>query len=308
MGKTIGNFKILPDGLLGKGTYAEVRRGVNQETGAPVAVKIIKKDLLVKDSRSTTQLFREIAIMQSLEHPNVVKSIDALQTANNVYLVMELVQGGELFNKIVKKGGIGETQARKYFHDLICGVRYVHHKGVAHRDLKPENILISETGLKISDFGLSNVQKTTVSGQVPNSMQLQTVCGTPNYVAPEILDEEGYNGFTADVWSCGVILYVMLAGFLPFHDSTVSELLAKILAGSYEMPSTFTKEQANLIRGTLQREPVKRITLDEIVRDPWFLTEFDIQRLSLGGPEEAPPALPHSVSSPRGDPSAMTES
>lgn len=161
------------------------------------------------------------------------------------------------------------------------GVRYVHAQGVAHRDLKPENLLIGKTGLKIADFGLSNIQLTS-SGEVPDQMHLQTVCGTPNYVAPEVLEKEGYNGFLADVWSCGVINYVMLSGYLPFRDPNIPNLLAKILKGDYEMCPHFSAPCADVTGKMLQRDPAARATVQEIVSHPWFMVEFDGSRLGLG--------------------------
>lgn len=280
-GKTIGRFRV-EDEILGKGSYGEVRRGTDKENGSSVAIKIIKKELLNKNQRSAQQLFREIAIMKSLSHPNIVNLFDTLQTGNNIYMVLELVDGGELFEKIVERRKFEETQARSYFQDLIMGVRYVHQQGVAHRDLKPENILIADSGLKIADFGLSNIQLSTSSGAVPEPMHLQTVCGTPNYVAPEVLEKEGYNGFLADVWSCGVINYVMLAGYLPFRDPNIPNLLAKILKGDYEMCPNFSAGASTLIGGMLQRDPQKRWPIDKIIEDGWFSTKFDPAKLNQG--------------------------
>eukprot|EP01062_Namystynia_karyoxenos_P007493 TRINITY_DN12635_c0_g1_i1.p1 TRINITY_DN12635_c0_g1~~TRINITY_DN12635_c0_g1_i1.p1 ORF type:complete len:333 (+),score=132.23 TRINITY_DN12635_c0_g1_i1:87-1001(+) len=296
-GKTIGRFRVTDD-VLGRGSYGEVRRGTDTESGKSVAVKIIKKEILNKNQRSAQQLFREIAIMKSLSHPNIVNLYDTLQTGNNIYMVLELVDGGELFERIVERRRFDEPQGRSYFQDLIMGVRYVHMQGVAHRDLKPENILISDEGLKIADFGLSNIQLSTSSGAVPDSMQLQTVCGTPNYVAPEVLEKEGYNGFLADVWSCGVILYVMLAGYLPFRDPQIPNLLAKILKGDYEMCPSFSPGVAKLVEQILQRQPSARISIEGILKDPWFKDGFKDERLGLGTfkPVEAGP--PSSVSSP----------
>eukprot|EP00756_Hemistasia_phaeocysticola_P001115 Hpha_TRINITY_DN10804_c0_g2::TRINITY_DN10804_c0_g2_i1::g.23375::m.23375 len=297
-GKTIGRFRVTDD-ILGKGSYGEVRRGTDTESGKSVAVKIIKKELLNKNQRSAQQLFREIAIMKSLSHPNIVNLYDTLQTGNNIYMVLELVDGGELFERIVERRRFDEAQGRSYFQDLIMGVRYVHMQGVAHRDLKPENILISDTGLKIADFGLSNIQLSTSSGAVPDSMQLQTVCGTPNYVAPEVLEKEGYNGFLADVWSCGVILYVMLAGYLPFRDPQIPNLLAKILKGDYDMCPTFTPAAADIVGKLLKRQPDLRITIEGVLKDKWFNEGFDDARLDLGTFKPVEPTSPCHASSPK---------
>eukprot|EP01061_Rhynchopus_euleeides_P014278 TRINITY_DN2476_c0_g1_i1.p1 TRINITY_DN2476_c0_g1~~TRINITY_DN2476_c0_g1_i1.p1 ORF type:complete len:302 (+),score=126.43 TRINITY_DN2476_c0_g1_i1:354-1259(+) len=300
MGKIIGKFR-LEESVLGKGSFGEVKRGYEIETGKKVAVKIMKKEMLCRNSKTAKQLYREISIMKSLSHPNVVNLFDTLQTSNNIYMVMELVEGGELFQKIVDtRKGLEESVARRYFQDLILGVRYVHQQGVAHRDLKPENILLSEDGLKISDFGLSNIQLTTESGQVVDSMQLQTVCGTPNYVAPEVLEKEGYNGFVADVWSCGVILYVMLAGYLPFVDSHIPTLLAKIMKGEYDMCRDFNAGAKDLISKMLVRAPDARLSIDGIILHKWFQIGFDQARLDHGSVDEpGSPTLAETCTSPR---------
>ena len=282
MGKIIGKFR-LEEAVLGKGSFGEVKRGYEIETGKRVAVKVMKKEMLVRNTRTAKQLYREISIMKSLSHPNVVNLLDTLQTSNNIYMVMELVEGGELFQKIVDtRRGLEETMGRRYFQDLILGVRYVHQQGVAHRDLKPENVLLSDAGLKISDFGLSNIQTTTQSGQVVDSMQLQTVCGTPNYVAPEVLEKEGYNGFMADIWSCGVILFVMLAGYLPFTDPHIPTLLSKILDGKYELCPDFSPGARDIVSRMLVRDPDRRIDMDGIIAHSWFNTGFDSARLNQG--------------------------
>jgi len=299
-GKTIGRFRVTDD-VLGTGSYGEVRRGADTQTGESVAVKIIKKELLTKNQRSAQQLFREIAIMKSLNHPNIVNLFDTLQTGNNIYMVMELVPGGELFERIVEQRRFEEDKGRRYFQDLMLGVRYVHLQGVAHRDLKPENILISDDGLKIADFGLSNIQLSTSSGAVPDAMQLQTVCGTPNYVAPEVLSKAGYNGFMADIWSCGVILYVMLAGYLPFRDPQIPNLLQKILKGSYEMCPNFSDPVKSIVEKLLKRDPADRITVDGILDDKWFNEGFDEDRLKLGTfkPISTEPGSPCHAASPK---------
>jgi len=282
MGKIIGRFR-LEDVILGRGSYGEVRRGADVETGKKVAVKVMKKELLNKSPRQAKQLYREISIMKSLGHPNVVNLFDTYQTSNDIYMVMELVDGGELFNKIVEsRQGLEENLARQYFQDLILGVRYVHEQGVAHRDLKPENILLSNTGIKISDFGLSNIQLVDDSGQVVDHMQLQTVCGTPNYVAPEVLEKKGYNGFMADIWSCGVVLYVMLTGYLPFTDPHVPTLLGMILQGRYEIPSEMPSHASDLVANLMKRHPEDRIEMTGIVSHMWFTKDFDMSRLQEG--------------------------
>eukprot|EP00759_Apiculatamorpha_spiralis_P046331 PhF_6_TR42779/c1_g1_i1/m.64720 len=234
--KSIGKYRLTT--LLGKGTYGDVRLAEHNETKQPYACKCISKDMLAKNEATRRQLYREIAIMKSLQHENVVKLYDVLQTPNNIYLIVELVKGGELLDVIDKEGKLTEDRARHFFQQLICALFYVHNQGIAHRDIKPENLLVTEEGiLKVSDFGLSNIQEVSEAGEVTETKRLKSVCGTPNYVAPEVLRRDGYNGFKSDVWSCGVVLYVMLTGQLPFHAENTQELLHSIITGTYQMPS-----------------------------------------------------------------------
>ena len=175
--------------------------------------------------------------MKLVHHKSIVKLMEVLASRTKIFIVIELVTGGELFDKIVSAGRLDEDKARLYFRQLVDGVEYCHSKGVCHRDLKPENLLLDENGmLKISDFGLSALYDGDADGNSSRSQLLHTTCGTPNYVAPEVLADKGYDGRTADVWSCGVILYVLLAGFLPFDEPTMTALFRKIQSADFECP------------------------------------------------------------------------
>lgn len=274
MGKKIGKYEL--GKTLGTGNFSKVKVGTDCETGETWAIKIIDKEQLAKE-RMEEQLKREIAVMKMLKHPNIVQLKEVMQTANHIYLVLELVTGGELFDKIVAAKRFDEPTARKYFHQLISGIHYCHSQGIAHRDLKPENLLLDANDtLKISDFGLSNLQRGGADGQ---GTLLQTVCGTPNYVAPEVLKERGYNGITADIWSCGVVLFVMLAGFLPFDDPNMNALFNKIERGEYRMARHFTDQAKDLIAKMMTVDPQKRITIDGIIVHPWFQVGFDMKTL-----------------------------
>jgi serine/threonine protein kinase len=267
-GKRVGKY-ILGD-TLGQGTFAKVKLASDPETGKNYAIKILEKKQIV-GQKLETQLKREISIMLKLRHPNVVQMLEVLQSAKNIYVVLELISGGELFDKIVSAKRFDESTARKYFQQLICGISYCHTHRIAHRDLKPENLLVDANGvLKISDFGLSNLQKTTDSGNVSKNLYLKTVCGTPNYVAPEVLQEDGYDGFKADLWSCGVILYVMLVGKLPFSNKDMQQLFEQIKKAAYP-PSPHIPEEANdLISKLLCVDPNKRYTVRDVTQHPWF--------------------------------------
>lgn len=268
MVKKIGKYEL--GKTLGKGTFSKVKYGVDVETNAAFAIKIIDKQQLAKEHMEE-QLKREIAIMKHLKHENIVQLKEVLQTAKHIYIVLELVTGGELFDRIVAAKRFDENTGRKYFQQLILAISYCHQQGIAHRDLKPENLLLDgQDRLKISDFGLSNLQRSGSQG-----MLLQTVCGTPNYVAPEVLKEKGYNGFTADLWSCGVILFVMLAGYLPFDDPNMNALFNKIERGEFRMAKYFSPEVKDLISKMLVVDPDKRYTLDDVIAHPWFRVGWD---------------------------------
>eukprot|EP00992_Anisonema_acinus_P013354 TRINITY_DN8693_c0_g1_i1.p1 TRINITY_DN8693_c0_g1~~TRINITY_DN8693_c0_g1_i1.p1 ORF type:complete len:437 (+),score=91.80 TRINITY_DN8693_c0_g1_i1:71-1381(+) len=268
MVKKIGKYEL--GKTLGKGTFSKVKYGLDTENNSAWAIKIIDKQQLAKEHMEE-QLKREIAIMKHLKHQHIVKLQEVLQTAKHIYIVLELVTGGELFDRIVAAKRFDENTGRKYFQQLILGVYYCHQQGIAHRDLKPENLLLDgQDRLKISDFGLSNLQRGG-----GDSALLQTVCGTPNYVAPEVLKEKGYNGFPADVWSCGVILFVMLAGYLPFDDPNMNALFNKIERGEFRMAKYFSSEVKDVIGKMMVVDPLKRGTLDQVVAHPWVAVGLD---------------------------------
>lgn len=276
MVKTVGGYEL--GDTLGSGSFSLVRKAIDQKTRKEFAIKIIDKTLLLQENMEA-QLKREIAIMKELHHENVLQLVEVLQTTKNVYIVLELVTGGELFEQIVNDKKFPEDTARKYFQQLILGLYYCHQTGIAHRDLKPENLLLDYKGvLKISDFGLSNLQKKGADGKTLN---LQTCCGTPNYVAPEVLKESGYNGFKADVWSCGVILFVMCAGYLPFTDAHINMLFAKIAAADYRMCQHFSPDLQDLMKKLLDPNPETRITLPDLVSHSWFLPGLDTEKVKL---------------------------
>eukprot|EP01062_Namystynia_karyoxenos_P049616 TRINITY_DN3802_c3_g1_i1.p1 TRINITY_DN3802_c3_g1~~TRINITY_DN3802_c3_g1_i1.p1 ORF type:complete len:502 (+),score=157.83 TRINITY_DN3802_c3_g1_i1:221-1507(+) len=229
-------------------------------------------------------LQREIAVQKALQHPNVLRLMDVLETAKHFYLVIELATGGELFDLIQDHKRFTEDTARYYFHQLILGVRYCHKQGIVHRDLKPQNLLLtSDNQLKLADFGFSNFQQMSDDGKVTHTMRLQTCCGTPNYAAPEIFLGRGYSGFETDVWSCGVILYVMLVGHVPFKsDGKVKGLQGVIIAiceGRFSIPSALSDTARDLIRRIMTNDPQQRITIDDIIAHSWFAVGFDYSKV-----------------------------
>ncbi|KAL0435298.1 UNVERIFIED_CONTAM: CBL-interacting serine/threonine-protein kinase [Sesamum radiatum] len=241
----------------------------NSETGEPVAVKILDKDKVLKH-KMAEQIKREIATMKLIKHPNVVRIYEVMASKTKIFIVLEFITGGELFDKIVNHGRMKEDEARKYFQQLINAVDYCHSRGVFHRDLKPENLLLDAAGnLKVSDFGLS-----ALSQQVRDDGLLHTTCGTPNYVAPEVLNDRGYHGATADLWSCGVILFVLLAGYLPFDDSNLMNLYKKISNAEFTCPPWISFGAMKLITRILEPNAEKRITVPEILEDEWFKKDY----------------------------------
>ncbi|KAE8688793.1 CBL-interacting serine/threonine-protein kinase 11 [Hibiscus syriacus] len=248
--------------LLGCGAFAKVYHARNVRTGQSVAIKVVNKKKL-SNSSLMSNVKREIYIMSRLNHPYIVKFFEVLATKTKIYFVMELVKGGELFAKLAK-GRFTEDLSRKYFQQLISAVGYCHSRGVFHRDLKPENLLVDENGnLKVSDFGLS-----AVTDQIRPDGLLHTLCGTPAYVAPEILARKGYDGAKVDVWSCGIILYVLNAGYLPFNDPNIMVMYNKIYKGEYCCPKWMSSDLKRFLSRLLDTNPDTRITIHEIFNDP----------------------------------------
>lgn len=254
--------------LLGQGTFAKVYHGKNVDTSESVAIKVINKDQVKKEGMMD-QIQREISVMRLVRHPNVVELKEVLATKQKIFFIMEYIKGGELFSRVAK-GRLKEDVAKKYFQQLMSAVDFCHSRGVYHRDLKPENLLLDENGdLKVSDFGLSALPE-----QLRNDGLLHTQCGTPAYVAPEVLRRKGYGGEKADIWSCGVILYVLLAGFLPFQDENMMNMYRKVFKSEYEFPPWISPEAKRLISKLLVADPTRRITISAIMRVPWFSKGF----------------------------------
>jgi len=250
--------------VLGKGTFAKVYYAKEISTGEGVAIKVVDKDKVKKEGMME-QIKREISVMRLVKHPNIVNLKEVMATKTKILFVMEYARGGELFEKVAK-GKFKEELARKYFQQLISAVDYCHSRGVSHRDLKPENLLLDENeNLKVSDFGLSALPE-----HLRQDGLLHTQCGTPAYVAPEVVRKRGYNGFKADTWSCGVILYALLAGFLPFQHENLISMYNKVFKEEYQFPPWFSPESKRLISKILVADPDRRITISSIMNVPWF--------------------------------------
>ncbi|KAJ3695741.1 hypothetical protein LUZ60_001118 [Juncus effusus] len=254
--------------LLGHGAFAKVYHARTLTNGESVAIKVLDKEKILKGGM-VPHIKREITILRRVRHPNIVQLHEVMATKSKIYFVMEFVKGGELFQK-VSKGRLKEDSARRYFQQLISAVGFCHARGVFHRDLKPENLLLDDNGdLKVSDFGLS-----AVSEQFRQDGLLHTFCGTPAYVAPEVLARKGYDGAKVDIWSCGVILFVLMAGYLPFHDQNVMAMYRKIYKGDFRCPRWFSPELSRLLCRLLDTNPETRITIPEIMENRWFKKGF----------------------------------
>ncbi|XP_073514653.1 serine/threonine-protein kinase MARK2 isoform X8 [Phyllobates terribilis] len=255
----IGNYRLLK--TIGKGNFAKVKLARHVLTGKEVAVKIIDKTQL--NSSSLQKLFREVRIMKVLNHPNIVKLFEVIETEKTLYLVMEYASGGEVFDYLVAHGRMKEKEARAKFRQIVSAVQYCHQKFIVHRDLKAENLLLdSDMNIKIADFGFSN--------EFTFGNKLDTFCGSPPYAAPELFQGKKYDGPEVDVWSLGVILYTLVSGSLPFDGQNLKELRERVLRGKYRIPFYMSTDCENLLKKFLILNPSKRGTLEQIMRDRWM--------------------------------------
>ncbi|GMI71984.1 SNF1-RELATED PROTEIN KINASE 3.10, CBL-interacting protein kinase 7 [Hibiscus trionum] len=258
--------KYLLGRLLGHGSFAKVHEAtLIDDSSNVVAVKIIDKTKTV-DAAMEPRIISEVSAMRRLQHhPNILKIHEVMATKTKIYLVMEFASGGELFAKLLRRGRLTETSARRYFTQLVSALHFCHQNGVAHRDVKPQNLLLDQNGnLKVSDFGLSALPEHLNNGL------LHTACGTPAYTAPEVLRGQGYDGSKADAWSCGVILFVLLAGKLPFDDSNLVSMYKKIHRREFEFPSWMSKPVKSIIRQLLDPNPDTRMSLVKLMETPWL--------------------------------------
>ncbi|KAL6838547.1 hypothetical protein ACP4OV_031603 [Aristida adscensionis] len=265
-GLLLGRYEL--GRLLGHGNFAKVYHARHADSGETVAIKVLDKEKALRHGL-VPHIKREIAILRRVRHPNIVRLFEVMATKSKIYFVMELVRGGELFARVAK-GRLKEDTARRYFQQLVSAVGFCHARGVFHRDLKPENLLVDERGdLKVSDFGLS-----AVADQFHQDGLLHTFCGTPSYVAPEVLARRGYDGAKADIWSCGIILFVLMAGYLPFHDQNLMAMYRKIYRGEFRCPRWFSKDLTCLLNRLLDTNPDTRITVAGIMESRWFQKGF----------------------------------
>ncbi|KAI0366993.1 Pkinase-domain-containing protein [Pilatotrama ljubarskyi] len=274
--KMIGLWKV--GRTIGKGSSGRVRLARHTRTGQYAAVKIVSKTALLHSRMSLSSLGdeaerilhsieREIVIMKLIDHPNIMRLYDVWETSTELYLILEYVEGGELFDYLCNKGRLPAPEALAYFQQIITAIDYCHRFNIAHRDLKPENLLLDrDRNIKVADFGMAIWQS--------KGNMLQTACGSPHYAAPEVIMGDAYDGTASDIWSCGVILYALLAGRLPFDDEDLPTLLEKVKIGKYTMPSDVPPRAQDLIRRMLTKDVRKRITIPEILRHPFYTSQM----------------------------------
>ncbi|XP_059522150.1 MAP/microtubule affinity-regulating kinase 4 isoform X3 [Myotis daubentonii] len=287
----VGNYRLLR--TIGKGNFAKVKLARHILTGREVAIKIIDKTQL--NPSSLQKLFREVRIMKGLNHPNIVKLFEVIETEKTLYLVMEYASAGEVFDYLVSHGRMKEKEARAKFRQIVSAVHYCHQKNIVHRDLKAENLLLdAEANIKIADFGFSN--------EFTLGSKLDTFCGSPPYAAPELFQGKKYDGPEVDIWSLGVILYTLVSGSLPFDGHNLKELRERVLRGKYRVPFYMSTDCESILRRFLVLNPAKRCTLEQIMKDKWINIGYEGEELKpytepeedfgdtkrIGGPSPTP--------------------
>ncbi|XP_077963611.1 serine/threonine-protein kinase SIK3 homolog isoform X3 [Gasterosteus aculeatus] len=255
----VGHYEI--ERTIGKGNFAVVKLATHIITKAKVAIKIVDKTQL--DDENLKKIFREVQIMKLLKHPHIIRLYQVMETERMIYLVTEYASGGEIFDHLVAHGRMAEKDARKKFKQIVAAVHFCHCRNIVHRDLKAENLLLDHNlNIKIADFGFSNL---FARGQL-----LKTWCGSPPYAAPELFEGKEYDGPKVDIWSLGVVLYVLVCGALPFDGSTLQNLRARVLSGKFRIPFFMSTDCEYLIRHMLVLEPSRRLTLEQICKNKWM--------------------------------------
>ncbi|KAI5620783.1 serine/threonine-protein kinase SIK2 [Silurus asotus] len=254
---------------LGKGNFAVVKLARHRITKSEVAIKIIDKTQL--DSVNLEKIYREVKIMKMLDHPHIIKLYQVMETKNMLYLVTEYAKNGEIFDYLAKHGRLSEPEARRKFWQILSAVEYCHNGNVVHRDLKAENLLLDgHMNIKIADFGFANFFQP--------GKPLATWCGSPPYAAPEVFEGQQYEGPQLDIWSLGVVLYVLVCGALPFDGPSLPVLRQRVLEGRFRIPYFMTEDCEHLIRRMLVLDPSKRLSVAQIKEHKWMVLEVPIQR------------------------------
>jgi len=261
----VGFYEI--EGTIGRGNFAVVKLARHRITKTEVAIKIIDKTQL--DPTNLAKVYREVEVMKLVNHPNIVKLYQVMETKSMLYLVSEYAPHGEIFEYIARHGRMSEALARRKFWQMVRAVEYCHSRRVVHRDLKAENLLLdSNMNIKIADFGFSNFWSP--------SSNLTTWCGSPPYAAPEVFEGQQYKGPEIDVWSLGVVLYVLVCGALPFDGSTLHALRDRVLSGRFRIPFFMSSECESLLRRILVLDPTRRYSLQQVLDHPWMQAEVPL--------------------------------
>ncbi|OVA09864.1 Protein kinase domain [Macleaya cordata] len=256
--------------LLGRGGFAKVFLAQSLIDGTNVAIKVINKSSIMNTTMEP-RIIGEVSAMHRLNHPNIIRIHEVMATKTKIHLVMEYAEGGELFSKLSHHGRFSEPVARRYFQQLVSALHFCHTNGITHRDIKPQNLLLDCQGnLKISDFGLSALPE-----QLNKDGLLHTACGTPAYTAPEVIGFGGYDGTKSDAWSCGIILFEFLAGYLPFDDSNIVVMYCKIYRREFVYPSWFSEAVRSVISRLLDPNPDTRMSIEELMEVDWFKNSID---------------------------------
>lgn len=277
----VGYYEL--EKTIGKGNFAVVKMATHVVTKSKVAIKIIDKTKL--NEENLAKIFREVHIMKKLRHPHIIRLYQVMETEKMIYLVTEYAPGGEIFDHLVRNGRMVEPEARRVFRQIVYAVRYLHQQRVVHRDLKAENLLLdADNNIKLADFGFSN--------EYTPGVPLSTWCGSPPYAAPEIFEGKHYDGPRADIWSLGVVLYVLVCGALPFDGPTMQLLRSVVIAGKFRIPYFMSADCEKLIRHMLVVEPERRLSISQILLHPWMCG--DNAKESKSGrtsPEISPPQI-----------------
>ena len=257
---TLDYYRIVK--MIGKGAFGKVYLGKHLLTGQKVAIKSINKQYM-KDEHSRKKVFQEVLILKKCNHKNIIKLLEVFENQKYLFIVQEYASEGDLLSYVKERGRICEDEAKNIFLQVVDGIRYCHKQSILHRDIKLDNILLAKgTSIKICDFGVSRFVK-------PGQM-IREQCGTPAYIAPEILIDKGYEGCFADVWSLGVLLYAIITGGMPFLGDDIDELHQAVVSGKFSLPAFLTDGAKDLITKLLKLNPYSRILIEDVENHPWF--------------------------------------
>ena len=277
----IGDYIIKE--TIGNGTFSKVKLGINKYTNEKVAIKLLEKKKIT-EKKDLERIFREMSIVKTLNHPNIIKTYEIFNKEKYYYMIMDYCKGGELFDYIVKKRRLNEEETSFFFYQIVNGLEYIHSKNIVHRDLKPENLLLTDKNkLKIIDFGLSNYFNLNKDNK---KKLLKTPCGSPCYAAPEMVSGNKYNGFKTDIWAIGIVLYAMIVGYLPFEDSDNNILFQKILDCDIEFPDYLSELSIDIIKKILNVDCDERYSISDIKKHQFYLNGKKIYERIFGNEEE----------------------